>query len=117
MTHTCPEFAEIHTTAAGAVYQCNRKNRLVLQFAGGVSVLKVDAFLRLSLAVEAIDLDSMVVSTDRASDLEIISVCGCDRCFVLTLPELLAFKELLAGAKFSLQLNSMLHECLNPLFV
>ncbi|WP_187264322.1 hypothetical protein [Pontibacter beigongshangensis] len=117
MTHICTQFTEIYATTAGAVYQCNRQNRLVLNFAGQVSVLKVDAFLRLVKAVHAIDLESMAERTDRASDLEIVSVCGCDRCFVLTMPELYAFKELLAGAKFSLHLNSMLHECLNPLFV
>ncbi|MFT2010151.1 hypothetical protein ACMA1I_15865 [Pontibacter sp. 13R65] len=117
MTHTATEIAEIYATTKGAVYQCNRKNRFILHFAGELSVLKVDAFLRLVHAVDAIDLESMAVRTDRASDLEIISVCGCDRCFVLTMPELHAFRELLEGAKFSLHLNSMLHECLNPLFV
>lgn len=107
------ELLEIYTTPAGAVYQCDRKNRLMVHFAGSLSVLKVDTFLRLKRAVDAIDLEAMATSTDRSSDVEIISVFGCDKVYVLTVPELYTFKELLAGARFSMELNRMLHECLN----
>ena len=107
------ELLEIYATSAGAVYQCDRKNRLMVHFAGSLSVLKVDTFLRLKRATDSIDLQAMATSTDRSSDVEIISLCGCDTVYVLTMPELHAFKELLAGARFSLELNRMLHECLN----
>ncbi|GAB3197647.1 hypothetical protein ABID22_000804 [Pontibacter aydingkolensis] len=110
--HTSIQLTDIYTSEAGAVYQCDRRNRLIIDFAGELTVLKVDAFLRLKTAVESIDLVEMAGSTSRASDFEIISVCGCDKCYVLTLPQLYAFKELLAQAKFALDLNSMLHECL-----
>nr|WP_262914547.1 hypothetical protein [Pontibacter vulgaris] len=109
------ELVEIFATNAGAVYQCDRKNRLMVKFAGSLIILKVDAFLRLNKALESIDLASMATRTDRAADLEVISVFGCDRCYVLTLPELYAFQDLLAGARFALELNSMLHECLSAL--
>ncbi len=104
---------EIYTCPAGAVYQCNQRNRLLLHFAGTHTVLKVEAFLRLKKAIDRIELDEMATSTKRSSDFEVITICGCDRCYVLTLPELLAFKELLDGAKFMLELNSMLHQCLH----
>ncbi|MBC5993511.1 hypothetical protein [Pontibacter cellulosilyticus] len=106
------QLTDIYTSETGAVYQCDRRNRLLVHFAGALAVLKVDAFLRLKNAVDSIDLEQMAASTDRASDFEIVSVCGCDKCYVLTLPQLYAFKELLAEAKFTLDLNSMLHECL-----
>ncbi len=115
--HTATKLAEIYTSEAGAVYQCDRRNRLVLHFAGEVSILKLDAFLRLKQAVDSIDLDVMASSPERSSDFGIVTVCGCDRCFVLTLAELYTFKELLAGARFVLELNSMLHECLNATLV
>ncbi|WP_439880060.1 hypothetical protein ACSX1A_12925 [Pontibacter sp. MBLB2868] len=108
---------EIYTSAAGSVYQCDRRNRVILNYAGEVTALKVDAFLRLKKAVDSIDLEEMAISTDRSSDYEIVSVCGCDRCYVLTLPELDAFKEMLAKAKFVMELNSMLHECFNSQLV
>ena len=109
---TSIQLTDIYTSEAGAVYQCDRRNRLLVDFAGELTVLKVDAFLRLKRAVDSIDLEQMAANTGRASDFEIVSVCGCDKCYVLTLPQLYAFKELLSGAKFALDLNSMLHECL-----
>ncbi len=109
------EVVEIYANEAGAMYQCDRKNRLMLYFAGTLNVLKVDTFLRLKQAVDSIDLEQMAANPSRSSDYEIVSVCGCDRCFILSLTELYALRDLLAGAKFSLELNRMLHECLTPL--
>jgi hypothetical protein len=108
---TAIQLNEIHTSNSGAVFQCDRRNRLLVHFAGELAVLKVDAFLRLKKAIDSIDLELMATSTERSSDFEIISVCGCNRCYVLTLPELYTFKELLAEAKFAMELNSVLHEC------
>lgn len=95
------------------MYQCDRRNRLLVRFAGTLAVLKVEAFLRLKRAVDSIDLEAMAASTERSADLELISVCGCERCYIFSLPELYTFRELLDGAKFSLELNSLLHECLH----
>lgn len=104
------QSTEIFTTSTGTVYQCDRRNRLLINFAGYVSVLNVDAFLRLKKAVDSIDLEEMATNTKRSSDLEIVSVCGCDSVFILGLTQLNDLKELLAGAKFMMKLNSMLHE-------
>ncbi|NDK55036.1 hypothetical protein [Pontibacter fetidus] len=104
---------EVFATEVGAVYQCNKRNRLVVDFANAQIVLKVDAFLRLKKAVDSIDLRDMAVNTQRCSDYELLTVCGCEKLYVLTLPEIYSFKELLGGAKFALELNSMLHECLH----
>jgi uncharacterized Fe-S cluster-containing radical SAM superfamily protein len=108
------ELVEIYANAGGAVYQCDRKSRLMINFAGKLSVLKVETFLRLKQVVDRIDLESMVANPSRSSDYEIVSICGCDRCYILTLAELYTFKELLTGARFMLELNSVLHECLTP---
>ncbi|PRY16489.1 hypothetical protein CLV24_101335 [Pontibacter ummariensis] len=110
---TATHIAEIYKSGIGAVYQCDRRNRLIVKFAGTVTALKVDAFLRLQRVVAGIDLEAMAASTERSSDVEIVSVCGCERCYVLTLPELCAFKELLEGARFALELNRLLGECLD----
>jgi hypothetical protein len=107
------ELQEIFATEGGAVYQCDKRNRLILNFAGSQITLKVDAFLRLKNAVDNIDLNSMAVNTNRDSDYELITVCGCDKIYVLTLLEVYSFKELLGGARFALELNSVLHECLH----
>ena len=101
---------EIFVTENGAVYQCDKNNRLLVSFAGSVTELKVETFLRLKKAVDSINLSTMAVNTGRCSDYELITVFGCDKLYVLTLPEIYSFKELLSGAKFVLELNSMLHE-------
>lgn len=105
---------EVYSTSAGAVLQCDHRNRIVLHFAGSLTAFKVDAFLRLKQIVERIDLMAMASSTDRSSDVEVIYPVGCERVFVLTLPEVIALKELLEGAKVMLDLNSLLNERLNP---
>lgn len=107
------QLSEICVNEAGAVFQCDRRNRLFVNFAGTTAMLKVETFLRLKQAVDSIDLEAMAASTARSSDVEVVSVCGCDKCYVLTLPELVAFRALLGEARFTLELNSMLHECLN----
>lgn len=107
-------LSEICVTEFGAVYQCDRRNRLLVQFGGSVEVLKVDTFFRLKKAVDQAFLEA-VAATSKAPDLELIAVCGCEKCYVLTLTELYAFKELLAQARFVLELNSMLHTYLKPL--
>jgi uncharacterized Fe-S cluster-containing radical SAM superfamily protein len=109
-------LTEIFTTNAGTVSQCDRRNRLEISFSGMVSVVNIETFLRLKRVVDSIDLEEMALNTKRSSDLEIIAVCGCDPVFILSLIELHAFKELLAGAKFILELNSVLHECLSSQF-
>ncbi|MER2996353.1 hypothetical protein [Pontibacter populi] len=101
---------EIFTTDNGAVYQCDKSNRLLVSFGDSLAELKVETFLRLKKAVDSINLSTMAVNTGRSSDYELITVFGCDKLYVLTLPEIYSFKELLSGAKFILELNSMLHE-------
>lgn len=110
-------FPEVYSTSAGAVFQCDRKNRLLLQFDGSLIPFKVDAFLRLKKIVDRIDLMAMASSTDRSSDFEIIYPVGCERVYVLSLPEVIALKELLGGAKAMLEINSMLHELISPVLI
>jgi hypothetical protein len=52
----------------------------------------------------------MASDPDPACDFEIITMCACEHCYVLTLPQVIALKELLAGAKVMLELNSILHD-------
>lgn len=111
-THT----TEIYTISTGTVSQCDKRNRLLINFAGSVSVVNVETFLRLKRAVDSIDLEEMATNTRCSSDLEVIAVCGCEPVFILALSEIYALKELLAGAKFILELNSMLHERLSCQF-
>ena len=103
-------FKEIYRTQNGCVYQCDKKRCFGVDFGGYMTEYKLPCFFALKKLVENIDLEEMALDSSNASDIEIISPCGSERCYVLTLPELIEFKELLSGARVMLQLNSILHE-------
>ena len=104
------QLKEIYSTRRGSVYQCDSKRCFVVDFAGEMTEFKLPCFFALKKLVDSIDLEGMALNPSKSSDIEIISPCGSDRCYVLTLPELIEFKELLTGARVMLQLNSILHE-------
>lgn len=103
-------FKEIYRTENGCVYQCDQKRCFEVEFCGEITEFKLPCFFALKNLVDKIDLEEMALNPANACDIEIISPCGSDRCYVFTLPELIEFKELLAGARVMLQLNSILHE-------
>ena len=108
---------EIYRTQAGVVYQCNRFNCFWLEFAGGISAFKIHDLLELKKRVEQINLEEMARNTSRGADVVIISLFRSERCFVLTLTDVLNLRELLQGAKVMLDLNSILHDCLHGMAV
>lgn len=103
---------EIFRTVYGTVQQCNLKNTYLLDFYGQCSAFKASDFLDFVRKVNNIDLEEMVRSTSRNSDIVILMPHYTERCFVLSISEVLNLRELLQGAKFILNLNSMLCECL-----
>ena len=106
---------EIFQTEHGAVYQCNRQNCFVVEFAGGKSPFKVHDFLALKNHLDAIDVKEMAQNISRTADVVILMPPRSERCFVLTLTDVLNFRELLQGAKAMLMLNSLVYECLHAL--
>jgi hypothetical protein len=116
-TPTTTGLVEVFRTAQGAVFQCNRTHRFLIEFGGNVAVVKVEGFRLLKRLVDKVDLQAMAQNADRASDYAIICPFGVDRCYVLSLTEVVSFKELLAGARVMLELNSLLRECLGGVLV
>lgn len=109
---TSPNLHELFRTEYGAVYQCNRYNCYYVEFAGGISAFKVADFLSLKQHVEAIDVAAMATSSHRAAEVHILMPHRSERCFVLTVADVVRFRELLDGAKAMMALNSLLQECL-----
>ena len=113
----CKNLEEIFRTPHGVVYQCNGSNCFWLEFAGDVSAFKINDFLHLKKRVEQIDVKEMAQNTARVADVVILSPFRSERCFVLTLTDVLNLRELLQGAKVMLDLNSMLYDCLHAMAV
>lgn len=101
---------EIFSTPHGSVYQCDQKRCFYVDFGGHLTECKFPCFFALKKLVDGIDVESMLLNSDKSSDVEVLCPCGLDRCYVLTASELLEFQELLAGARVMMQLNSILHE-------
>lgn len=112
MATALDHLVEIFQTAHGTVYQCNRRNRFLVEFAGGTSSFNVHDFLAFKSYVDTIDLEEMARNTCRIADVVVLMPPRSERCFVLMLPDVLHLRELLEGAKFMLKLNSMVQECL-----
>lgn len=109
---TPKNLQELFRTAFGAVFQCNCYNCYFVEFAGGISAFKVADFLDLKQHVDAINVEEMAKNPARAADVYVLMPVRSERCFVLTLPEVLRFQELLQGAKAMMALNSLLHQAL-----
>lgn len=108
---------EVYRTQHGSVYQCDQENCFWVEFAGSLTPFKFHCFFRLKQLVDGVDVEAMLNNTHKSADVAIISPCSCERCYTLTLIEVIQFKSLLAGAKVMLELNSILHERLKSVCI
>lgn len=100
----------VFSNDCGCLYQDDQKGCFILEYGGHSSSLSVPCFFCLKKSLDKINIPAMLENVSSAADLEIISPHGCDRCFVLSVAELLELKELFAGARAMLELNSILQE-------
>lgn len=111
-TKQADHLIEVFRTNRGAVYQSNRTNKYFLEFLNYSSFFKPGDFLHFKQQVECINLEKMLQCQSRSGDIALLMPHYSDCCFILSIPDIVDLKELLTGAKFMLQLNSMVHECL-----
>ena len=104
----CPlaNVEEVFATAQGAVYQCSRKNCYWLEFQHTTTAFRISDFFSFKKRIDAINLASMIDDASRRSDFEIIMPFRTERCFLLSVQDILTLREILAGAKFMIELNS-----------
>ncbi len=100
----------IFKNEGGCLYQDDRKSCFILEYGGYCTPLSVPCFFCLKKKIDEVDIVAMIANPDPSADIEIISPHACDRCFVLTVAELLILKDLFAGARVMLELNSILQE-------
>ncbi|MGV3508058.1 MAG: hypothetical protein ACO1N7_02125 [Sphingobacteriaceae bacterium] len=112
--NNCINIVEVFRTGCGSVSQCNKTNSYILEYSGVVSSFKARDFIDFIKRINNINLEEMLLSSSRVTDVAVLMPPYSDRCFVLTLTDVLNLKDLLNGAKFALHLNSVLWECLRP---
>ncbi|MFC3196898.1 hypothetical protein ACFOET_04650 [Parapedobacter deserti] len=110
----CPlaNFEEVYKTDHGAVYQCSRQNCYWLEFAGSTTSFRVSDFFGFKKNIDAIDISAMIIDPSRTADFTIVMPFRTPRCFVLGINDVLNLRELLDGAKFMIELNSVVQSCL-----
>jgi len=103
----CPlaNVEEVFKSEFGAVYQCSRKNCYWLEFQNTTTSFKVGDFIRFKKRIDAIDVEKMLCDSSRSSDFEIVMPFRTERCFILTVEDILNLRDILAGAKFILELK------------
>lgn len=103
----CPlaNVEEVFKTAVGAVYQCSRKNCYWLEFQDSTTSFSVSDFLLFKKRIDSIDIEKMLNDSSRSSDFEIVMPFRTERCFILSVEDILNLREILDGAKFMIELN------------
>lgn len=111
-TITAPsvEFVEVFQTNRGSVFQSDKQNCWYVDFAGKLARFDYRSMMKLRKAIYAIDIEALLLSSELTPDLEIVFICACDHCYVLTLLEIIDFKQLLEGTFVMLELNRILHD-------
>lgn len=111
-TEISTPWAEVFSTKNGSVHQADSENCWYIDFGGKVARFDYRCLLKLKKAVYGLNVEALLLNSDKAADLEIVFICACDHFYILNIMEIIAFKELLEGTFVMLSLNHILHDCL-----
>ena len=103
-------FEEVFSTTKGSIYQSDSEYCWYVDFAGKLARFDYRNLLKLQKAVYKIDIENILLTSDKSADVEIIFICACDHCYVLSLIEIIALKELLQGTFVMLELNHIIQD-------
>ena len=114
-TLTTPQqttWVNVFSTKAGAIYQCDAERCWYVDFGGKVARFDYRCLLKLKKAVYNVDIEQKLLESTKDPDVEIIFICACDHCYILSLLQIIALKEILEGTFVMFQLNHILQDCL-----
>lgn len=103
-------WTDVFSTQYGAVYQSDAERCWYVNFAGKAARFDYRCLLKLKKAVYNIDIEAKLLDTSKDPDVEILFICACDHCYILSLLQIIALKELLEGTFVMLQLNHILQD-------
>lgn len=107
------QLEELYQSDVGGLYQCNFNNCYCLKFRGEQFALSVSDFLSFKKEIDAIDIIEVLNDSSSKSDIIIVNSFRTKRFLVLNSLEVIQLQELLGAAKFMIELNSLINECLN----
>jgi hypothetical protein len=103
-------WTDVFSTKSGAVYQSDAERCWYVDFAGKVAKFDYRCLLKLKKAVYNVDIEAKLLQSSKDPDVEILFICACDHCYILSLLQIIALKELLEGTFVMLQLNHILQD-------
>lgn len=109
------KLTEVFATEHGGVYQSDSESCWYIDFAGKVARFDYRCLLKLKKAVYTIDVEEILLKSNKSADIEIVFICACDDSYVLTVMEIVRFKELLQGTFTMLELNHIIYDRLHRL--
>ena len=105
-------YTEVFSTKDGSIYQCDKENCWYIDFAGKLAQFDYRNILKLKKAIYKIDIEDILLNSVQEPDVEIIFICACDHCYVLSLVQVIALKQLLQGTFVMLELNHIIQDTL-----
>jgi hypothetical protein len=107
------QFSEVFSTKNGAIYQSDSESCWYIDFAGKLARFDYRNLLKLKKAVYQIDIEELLLNSSKSADLEIIFICACDHCYVLSPVQIIKLKEILQGTFTMLELNHIIYDRLH----
>ncbi|HEY4195820.1 MAG TPA: hypothetical protein VGM63_09820 [Mucilaginibacter sp.] len=109
-------MTEVFGTTNGAIFQNDSERCWYVDFAGKLAKFDYRNLLKLRKAVYNVDIEAILLDSSKSPDVEIIFICACDHCYVLTLLQIIALKEILEGTFVMLELNNIIHDRLQRIY-
>ena len=109
-------MTEVFGTDKGAIFQSDKERCWYVDFAGKLARFDYRNLLKLRKAVYNIDIEAVLLDSSKCADVEIIFIYACDHCYVLTISQIIAFKEILEGTFVMLELNHIIHDRLHRIY-
>jgi len=103
-------MTEVFKTKVGGIYQFDAERCWYVDFAGKMAKFDYRNLLKLRKAVYNVDIEGILLDSSKSPDVEIIFICACDHCYVLTLMQIISLKEILEGTFVMLELNNIIHD-------
>ena len=101
---------EVFATDKGSIYQHDAERCWYVNFAGKNARFDYQCLLKLRKAVYNVNIEAILLDSSKSPDVEIIFICACDHCYVLTLMQIIELKEILEGTFVMLELNRIIHD-------
>jgi hypothetical protein len=108
---------KVFANADGTIYQSDQESCWYVEFAGKMARFDYRNILKLKQAVFRLDIEQLLLNTGKGSDLEIIFICACDHCYVLTILQIISLRDLLDGTFVMLELNHIIEDRLKRVIV